>query len=176
MKRRLTILLSITLLSGAAWARSSVGDWQSVQDIPAGWPIIVVTEFTFPCSFAEASDQELTCKPLQHAPDRDARDIHVRRDRIREIRVERRDGANMLAGAGAGGALGSLLGAIVFAGARGPSAYAFGLGGASVGGHAGRDLHVLPGKVIYRRPKAETNPGPSPTPRPASEPSARTSP
>lgn len=110
--------------------QTPVGDWQSVQDIPRGWQITVVTQFTFPCIFEHANNEELICGPLrrnQASSDSDA--IHVRRDRICELRVERRDGANMLAGAAGGGASARFL----LLGARGPSAYILGLGGASMG-------------------------------------------
>jgi hypothetical protein len=177
MRRLLKLLFSLGLLSGIALARSTVGDWQSVQDIPTGWPITVVTEFTFPCIFAQASDQELICKPVQrNGAAVEPREIHVRRDRIHEVRVERRDGANMLAGAGGAGGLGAILGAILVAGARGPSAYMLGLGGASVGARTGRDLHILHGKVIYRRPKAGKNPNEAQALSPVDETTVRTSP
>ena len=57
----------------------------------------------------------------------------------------------MLAGAGRGAGLGSVLGALLIPGARGPSAYLLGLGGASLGSHQGRSVHMLHGTVIYRR-------------------------
>jgi hypothetical protein len=157
-KTLMTAVLSFVLV-GASFARSSVGDWQTVrQDIPRGWQITVVTSFTFPCVFQQATDQELICSPLDH--DRrgsDNGEIHVRRDRIREIRVEKREGANMVAGAAGGAGLGTLLGALLIPGARGPSAYLFGLGGASIGARSGRGTHILHGKVIYRRPVADKN-------------------
>jgi hypothetical protein len=151
-KTLLTAVLGF-VLAGASFARSSVGDWQTVrQDIPRGWQIIVVTSFTFPCVFQQATEQELVCDPLDH--DRrgyDNGEIRVRRDRIREIRVEKREGANMVAGAAGGAGLGTLLGALLITGAKGPSAYLFGLGGASIGARSGRGTHILHGKVIYRR-------------------------
>jgi hypothetical protein len=123
-KTLLTAVLGF-VLAGASFARSSVGDWQTVrQDIPRGWQIAVVTSFTFPCVFQQATEQELVCDPLDH--DRrgsDNGEIHVRRDRIREIRVEKREGANIVAGAAGGAGLGTLLGALLVPGARGPSAY-----------------------------------------------------
>jgi hypothetical protein len=144
-------------VTAACFAKTTVGDWQSVrQDIPRGWQITVVTSFTFPCTFEQADDDELVCRPLQRnleAPETDK--IRIRRDRIREIRVERREGANMLAGAAGGGGLGAVLGAVLVAGARGPSAYLLGLSGASVGARSGRNLHIVHAKVIYRRPKVD---------------------
>ncbi len=151
MRRLLLLLSTVSLFNGIAFAGSLVGDWQSVQDIPAGWQIIVVTEFTFPCIFAEANDNELICGPLSHGwAHSDSREIHVRRDRIREIRVERRDGANMLAGAALGGGAGAGFGAIAAASSKGTSAYLFGTIGTLIGAHAGHNIHTLRGKVIYR--------------------------
>jgi hypothetical protein len=146
------MLISMNLvLAGIAFAKSPVGDWQTVQDIPQGWQIVVVTEFTFPCVFVRASDDELICEPLRRSrSDSGPREIHTRRDRIREIRVERRDGANMLAGSALGGGTGAGFGAIAAAGSRGSSAYAFSVLGALMGAHIGRDTHTLRGKVIYR--------------------------
>lgn len=152
--RRLIMLLSLAMLTAiTTFAKTPIGDWQAVQlDIPRGWQITVVTAFTFPCIFEKASAEELICEPPQCKRTAcDSDEIHVARERIREIRVERREGANMLAGAAGGGGLGAVLGALLVAGGRGPSAYIFGLGGASLGAHRGRDVHILRGKVIYRR-------------------------
>lgn len=146
------LFLLICLCATASVAKSPVGDWQAVeQDIPTGWQIIVVTSMTFPCMFESANEQELVCKRLDRARAEDAH-IRIHRERIHEIRVEKREGANMLAGGGAGAGLGSILGLLLVSRAPGASAFAFGLGGASVGArHAGR-VHILHGKVIYRRP------------------------
>jgi len=155
MRRILSLVLMILTTTAFSLARSRIGDWQAVrEDIPHGWGIEVVMSMTFPCLFDRATADELICTPIQRArSDSDAGSIHLRRDRVREIRVEKRDGANLLAGAVGGGGLGSVLGALLVAGARGPSAYMFGLGGASIGARSGRNLHILHGKVIYRRPE-----------------------
>lgn len=146
------LVLLICTCATASIAKSPVGDWQAVQqDIPTGWQMIVVTSMTFPCVYESANDRELVCKRLDRANASDA-EIHIRRERIREIRVEKRQGANMLAGGAAGAGLGSVLGALLIPGARGTSAYALGLGGASIAARRGRDTHILRGKVIYRRP------------------------
>ena len=119
----ITIVMNLTV-TAACFAKTAVGDWQSVQqDIPRGWQITVVTSFTFPCIFEQADADELVGRPLQRNPGASETDkIRIRRDRIREIRVERREGANMLAGAAGAGGLGAVLGAVLVAGARGPSA------------------------------------------------------
>jgi len=155
--RQLTTLAFVFLLTGTGFGKAPVGDWLAVQqDIPRGWQISVATSFTFPCIFERAAKDELVCQPLRRGRrDSEPDEIHVRRERIREIRVERRDGANMLAGATGGGGLGAILGAVLVSGAPGPSAYLLGLGGASMGARGGRGLHILHGKVIYRRTIAE---------------------
>jgi len=151
MKRLSTLFVLIFLLKTASFAKSPVGDWEAVQqDIPRGWQITMVTSMTFPCMFEEASQQELVCRRLDRASD-DA-EIHIPRERIHEIRVEKRTGANTLAGGAAGAALGSSLGLLLIPHARGASAYTFGLGGAAIGASHGRNTHILKGKVIYRRP------------------------
>jgi len=153
MNKTLAIALLSCIPATASFAKSSVGDWQNVQqDVPRGWQIIVVTTLTFPCVFVQATDQELVCDPLDRRGGSDGGRIRVRRECIREIRAEKREGANMLAGAGGGAGLGAILGALLIPSGRGPAAYALGLGGASIGARHGRSVHILHGKVIYRRP------------------------
>ena len=153
MRSRLLLSSFLTLFTTAVLAKSPVGDWQSVEDIPTGWQITVVTTFTFPCIFARASDSELVCGQLdRHSHVTDSDEIHVRRGAIREIRVEKRNGANSLAAAGLGGGIGAGFGAIAIAGARGPAAYLLGTMGAMMGARKGNDTHLLRGKVIYRAP------------------------
>lgn len=153
MRKQISLLLMAVLTPLSAFAKAPIGDWQVVQqDIPRGWQITVVTTFAFPCIFQQANDNELVCEQLHHRWGAENNDIHVRRDRIHEIRVERREGANMLAGAAGGGVAGALLGAVVVTHAMGPAALLLGMGGAGMGASTGRGLHILHGKVIYRRP------------------------
>lgn len=150
MRKQPTLVCALILVTLPAFGKTPIGDWQVVRDdIPRGWQITVVTSLSFPCIFERASADELICDPLHRKQEAD--EIHIRRERIREIRVERREGANMLAGTGGGGGLGAILGALLVGSARGPSAYLFSLGGGSLGARSGRDVHVLHGKVIYRR-------------------------
>ncbi len=140
------------IVTAPSFAKEPVGDWHTVkEDIPRGWRITVVTAFAFPCIFQQANDNELVCEQLHHRWGSENNDIHIRRERIREIRVEKREGANMLAGAFGGGGAGALLGAVLVAHAMGPAALLLGMGGAGMGASTGRDLHILRGKVIYRR-------------------------
>lgn len=115
--------------------------------------VTVETSFAFPCIFEQATNDELLCHSLERKPSTPQDlEIRVRRERIREIRVERREGANMLGGGLAGAGLGSGFGAILAgAGSRGASAYLFGLVGAKLGARSGSRVHILHGKVIYRR-------------------------
>ena len=150
------LLLMSLIVAGSSFAKEPVGGWQTVQDdIPRGWQITVVTAFAFPCIFERANDQELVCEQLHHRWGSENNDTHTLRGRIREIRVEKREGANMFAGAAGGGAAGVLVGAVVVAHAMGPAALLLGMGGALLGANNGRGLHILHGKVIYRR--AEVN-------------------
>lgn len=150
MCNRAWFFLLAVLAAAPALAKAPVGDWEVVeQDVPRGWEITVVTSLSFPCVFARATADELVCNPVRRSGNDS--EIHVRRERIREIRVERREGSNMLAGAAGGGGLGSILGALLVAGGRGPAAYTFALTGAATGAHSGRNIHILRGKVIYRQ-------------------------
>src|SRR6266496_6661788 len=143
MRSRLLMICLLSLFTTTVFAKSPIGNWQSVEDIPTGWQITVVTTFTFPCIFVRASDSELVCGELdRHAHVSDSDEIHVRRGAIREVRVEKRNGANSLAAAGLGGGLGAGFGGIAVAGARGPAAYLLG----TMGARKGNDTHMLPGK------------------------------
>ena len=150
----------LSLFTTTVFAKPPLGDWRSVEDIPTGWQITVVTTFTFPCIFVSSSDSELICRQLdRQTAVADSDEIHVRRGAIREIRVEKRNGPNSLAAAALGGGSGAGFGAVAVAGARGPAAYLLGTMGAMMGARKGNDTHLLRGKVIYRAnlPAGETN-------------------
>jgi len=152
MRKISTFILLVCTFSIAAFAKSPVGDWQAVQqDIPRGWQIIVVTSMTFPCVFEKASEQELVCTQLDRRTGADDAEIHIHRERVHEVRVERREGANMSAGAAGGGAIGALS-ALAIVGPHVGPAFVLTLLGAGMGGHGARSTHILHGKVIYRRP------------------------
>lgn len=161
MQRPIAVLLMIIATAATSLAKDKgpVGDWQAVQhDIPRGWGIEVVTSMTFPCVFESATTDELICTPVQRGGKRsDDAEIHLRRDRIREIRAEKREGSNMLASGSTGAGLGAILGALLIPGGRGVSAYSLGIGGASIGARHGRDTYILRGKVIYRRTIPDQN-------------------
>ena len=155
MQKRIAVVLVLlaAVTSSLAKGKAPVGDWQAVQqDVPRGWGLEVVTSMTFPCVFDHATADELICRPIERGGrESDDAEIHVLRERIREIRVEKREGSNMLAGGGAGAGLGAILGAALVPGGAGRAAFMLGLGGGSIGARHGRDIHLLRGKVIYRR-------------------------
>src|SRR5947207_16017476 len=101
MKKLFVIALIVLTTTSLCLAKNPVGDWQAVRfDIPQGWQITVVTSFTFPCIFQNATEDELTCGPLQHFQGASAsHEIHIRRHRVRVIRLARRAGPNMPAAA-----------------------------------------------------------------------------
>jgi hypothetical protein len=153
MKRLFMVLSSIGLFCAIAFARSPKGNWQAVEDLPIGWRIAVVTDFTFPCIFIQATHDQLTCSvPRDRGDEPRPQVTHVHRSAIREIRADRRNGANALAAAGLGTGAGAIFGVIATSSTKGPLAYFFGLAGGLMGAHTGRDVHVLRGKVIYRAP------------------------
>ena len=149
--RTLQTIFMVSFLAVISWAKAGSSDWRAVEDIPTGWRIAVVTEFTFPCIFIHASADEVVCRiPQRHWDEPNLPETHVRRDRIREVRVDRRNGTNALMGGTIGGGAGAIFGAIANAGARGPSAYGLGVVGVLFGARMGNDVHVLKGKVIFR--------------------------
>jgi len=160
MRLPLLLIPLLALFTSTVFAKSPIGDWRSVEDVPTGWQITVVTTFTFPCIFVRASDSELVCGQLdRHAHVSNSDEIHVRRGAIREIRVEKRNGANSLAAAALGASAGAGFGAVAAPGARGPAAYLLGTMGAMIAARKGNDTHLLHGKAIYRAtlPTGETN-------------------
>jgi len=62
--RTLHAMFTVLLLASISWAKTPLSDWGGVEDIPTGWRIAVVTEFTFPCIFVQASADELVCRIL----------------------------------------------------------------------------------------------------------------
>src|SRR5262249_385908 len=101
--RTLHTIVAVLLLAGISWGKASLSDWGAVEDIPTGGRIAVVTEFTFPCVFVHASADEMVCRiPGRRWDEHDLPETHVRRDRIREVRVDRRNGVNALMGGAIG--------------------------------------------------------------------------
>jgi hypothetical protein len=140
--------LSAALLL-ASTSLAQTGNWQAVKNLQPGTKISVraASPFHNLCIFERATDEQLVCEHILHGP-RGAfipsEYVHERK-RIRKVRLEHSDAANMATGAaiGASSSNGSLT--------RGGGALLLGGVGALVGGIFGRDFPVIHGKVIYRR-------------------------
>src|SRR5437868_4938776 len=65
MRNGLALLCVAILMPLTAFGKTPIGDWQTVQqDIPRGWQITVVTSFTFPCIFQQATGEDLVCRSI----------------------------------------------------------------------------------------------------------------
>lgn len=149
--RMTQVIFTLWLMVGISSAKTPSSDWNVVEDIPTGWRIAVVTEFTFPCVFVRASADEIICRiPQRRWDERGLPETRVGRDRVREVRVDRRNGANALIGGAVGGATGAILGAMANTGTRGASTYGLGVVGALLGARIGNAVHLIKGKVLFR--------------------------
>jgi hypothetical protein len=149
--RQLIVLVSLCALTNASFARSPIANWQAVQDVPPGSQIMVAAGHDYPCLFVRATEDELICGGVQRGwMVSEPQEIHFRRDQIREVRIDRGDAANSLAGAGIGASVGAAVGAAGTTNARGSAALLFGIFGSAFGARLGQAIHVLRGKVIYR--------------------------
>jgi hypothetical protein len=153
--KNISPLLALPLLASMALAQAR--DWQAVKDLQTGAKISVrgASPFHNLCIFESATDEQLICEHILRGP-RGAfvpRERVYERKRIREVRLEHSDAANIATGAAIGGGIGAALGASAGNGTltRGGGALLLGTGGAIVGGLFGRDFPVVHGKVIYRR-------------------------
>ena len=153
MKHTKLILLLSTALLLASTAPAQTGDWQAVKHLQPGTKISV--HFRNLCVFEHATDEQMVCEHTLHGP-RGAffpsERVYERR-KIREVRLEHSDTANIATGAAIGGGIGAAIGANASNGTltRGGSALLLGTGGALIGGIFGRDFPVTHGTVIYRR-------------------------
>jgi hypothetical protein len=149
------LLSAAVLLSSSALAQT--GDWQAVKNLQPGTRISVQGGHSFHnlCIFEHATDEQLVCEHILHGP-RGAflpSERVYERKKIREVRLEHSDAANMATGAAIGGGIGAAVGASAGNGSltRGGTALLLGTGGALIGGIFGRDFPVAHGKVVYRR-------------------------
>lgn len=151
----LAVLLTVLLLASIAQAQT--GSWQAVEDLQPGTKISVqgTSPFHNVCIFEHATDEQLVCQRIQHGSRRafSPSERVYERKRIREVRLEHSDVANMATGAAIGGGIGAAVGASAGNGTltRGGGALLLGGIGALVGGSFGRDFPVTHGKVLYRR-------------------------
>ncbi len=143
----------LLLASSAAASRRS-GSWDAVKRLHAGDYISVKTAFPFRtlCLFVRATGDELICSPIKRGPTRTIPDrLRFRRAKVREVRMERSDNANRAAlGAIVGGAAATAA-AINNPASRGFSAVIAGVMGSGIGGTIGGILHVLHGRIVYKR-------------------------
>jgi hypothetical protein len=148
-------LLAAVLLASTAPAQT--GDWQAVKNLRPGTKISVQygRPFHNMCIFEHATDEQLVCERILRGFSRafiPPQAVYERK-KIREVRLEHSDAANIATGAAIGGAVGAAVGAGAGNGTltRGGSALLLGTGGALIGGAFGRDFPVAHGKVVYRR-------------------------
>lgn len=148
--RLLKLVLLVAAMAQPLLAKDDISDWQNVKDIPPGWRISVVSGRHIACIFVRATDEELVCGGLQRGWYTDPREFHFRREMIREVRVDRGDAVNALAGAAVGGSLGAALGASNPHVDRGAMVPFFATIGAAIGLRAGRDCHIVRSKLLYQ--------------------------
>jgi len=161
MRRTRTIPFLLTPFLLAASALAQTGDWQAVKLLRPGTRISVRSDHLFirnTCFFLSATDDQLVCERAVHSRQRmivppiPAEAVYER-SRVREVRLERSEDANMMAGAGIGAGIGAALGAGINNGTvtRGGGALLIGGLGALVGGSFGREFPIIHRKVVYRR-------------------------
>ena|SRR5579864_5704293 len=136
--RIFTSLLVFTLLVSSAQAQPD--DWQSVENLPLGAWISVLTRHRVPCILVRVNDHELVCAPTHHRWfGSDTLTFH--RQSIREIRLSPPDGVNELLGAARFDCMGC----------RSAGALLFGSIGAAVGAKIAKHAPIVKGKLVYKR-------------------------
>lgn|SRR5579872_176233 len=148
--RIFTSLLVFTLLVSSAQAQT--GDWQSVENLPLGARISVLTRHRVPCILVRVNDDDLVCAPTPErwfGPDT----LTFQRQNIREIRLPPPDGTNELLGAAIGGGIGATVGAANSncEGCGGARALIFGGILAVVGAKVAKRSPIVQGKLVYKR-------------------------
>jgi hypothetical protein len=161
--RLLPLLLFVTPFTLRAQRQASpqtqtraASDWRAVQNIQRGSVISVKAPGLrhARCYFDYADEQALYCVRVQHGSLRlHPPGITVPRRDAQEVRLEHSEAANAAAGAaigaGAGAAIGAGTGDRTLT--RPGGALLLGGIGAIIGGFAGHDLSILPGKIVYKR-------------------------
>src|SRR6266851_4436315 len=134
MKHAKPISLVFALFLLTPMASAQTGDWQAVKSLQPDTKISVQYSRPFRgiCIFERATDEQLVCEHIMHGP----RGLIVpseyvyERKRIREVRLEHSDTANIATGAVIGGGVGVAIGTSRGSG----TTLLLGTGGALIGG------------------------------------------
>ena len=146
-------MLAVLLFASSGQAQT--GDWRAVKNLRYGSTISVEAERHVRCIFRGATDDDLVCGLIQHGLIRiGPSEITIDRRNVREVRLEHSDEDNAAAGAAIGAGVGAALGTVKTRNGsltrKGGALFIGGIGGI-IGHFIGRDVHVLHGKIIYKR-------------------------
>jgi uncharacterized protein YbdZ (MbtH family) len=152
MSRLRIIQSTIAFLLLVTNAQAQTGNWQAVEEVPAGAPISVQARLRLQCNFRYATEDELVCD-FRERGRIDTGPLVFRREHVRQVRMERTE-ASMLAGAAIGAGVGAAAGASVNPQRsgytrEGGTLLLGGIGGI-IGGFVGKDFPFLHGKVVYQ--------------------------
>jgi len=153
--KRLRWVWAVALIGAVLPLKAQTTDWQTVKGIAPGTSISVAVlnhRGKRACDLLTVTDSELTCN-LERG--RLSKMVVLRRDDIREIRMEYHERHHMLAGALIGGASGLAIGFLASRGSSDPETRAvtpvFGaIVGSALGAGVGRAIHEH-GPILYRR-------------------------
>jgi hypothetical protein len=151
----MALVTVLVMLLSVPGARAQKGDWKAVENLAPGTRISVKTAVRLICFFESATDDELVCS--MHPPGPGLGISYERRydrSRIRDVRLEYSEAADIAIGATVGGGAGAIVGAVAGGNGtvtRGGGALLLGGIGALVGGAFGRDFPIAHGKVVYKR-------------------------
>jgi hypothetical protein len=148
---------TLVLVLFASTAHAQVGDWQNVQSLPPGTPIIVQDRSNVRCSFQRATDQTLFCwHEFRRRSFRGPVQLVLERGRILQISLEADTPHHAAVGAVIGAGIGALAAGLATAANRSASnpegsAFIGGLLGGTIGWLVGKHAGPAQGEVIYRR-------------------------
>ena len=144
------VIVTLTLLIPALAIAQSRGDWNAVRQIDRGTLITIQAQDKIRCEFVDATNDKLFCD--QERPFRSTDRRTIDRNDIREVRLELTEQNNAFVNGCIGGAAGLLAGALTQSRER-PGAVdpILVVAGATVGGVGFHRVHLLHGRVVYRR-------------------------
>jgi hypothetical protein len=137
-------------------AAAPTADWRAVENLAPGSIISLKSpgRHHLRCRFERADIDLLVCERIVHGnlvfgPT----EIVLERRNIDQVRLEHSEAANAATGALLGAGAGAAIGASVHNGTltRPGGALLIGAIGGIIGGFVGRDVSILPGKIIYQR-------------------------